>query len=133
MPVKMAAADPGIPFEEAGVARLMLQECIEGILAKLPPEMAEPLGVLHRPARGPDDLRRRAEEILPPLTAKFPDKGPLLRDLVVMAGTRDRLEWSTRRSRQLELRMRIWRWVHVPASIALVLLLGLHVILVIWY
>jgi hypothetical protein len=133
LPVKMAAADPGIPFEEAGVARQMLQDCLAGILAKLPPELAGPLGGLLRPAADPAELRRRAEEILPPLTAQFPARASLLRDVVVMAGIRDRLEWSTRRSRRLETTMRVWRWVHVPASVALVFVLGLHVLLVIWY
>jgi len=133
LPVKMAAADPGIPFEEAGVARGMLQDCVAGILAKLPPDLGGPLAVLLRPAADGEELRRRAEEILPPLAAKAPDRASLLRDVVVMAGTRDRLEWSTRRSRRLETTMRIWRWIHVPASIALVFVLGLHVVLVIWY
>jgi hypothetical protein len=133
LPPKMAAADPGIPFEEAGVARGMLQECIEGIAAKLPPEAAGPLAALSTPAKTPEELLRRAEAILPDLTAKFPDRAALLRDLVVMAGTRDRLEWSTKRSRELEFQMRIWRWIHVPASIALVFVLGLHVVLILWY
>lgn len=133
LPPKMAAADPGIPFEEAGVARGMLQECIDGIVAKLPPEFAAPLAALSAEGKSPEDLLRRAEAILPELSAKFPDRAALLRDLVVMAGTRDRLQWSTKRSRELEFWMRIWRWVHVPASIALVFVLGLHVILVLWY
>ena len=133
LPPKMAAADPGIPFEEAGVAQGMIRECIAGIVAKLPPEAAGPLAALSTEAKSPEDLLRRAEAILPELSAKFPDRAALLRDLVVMAGTRDRLEWSTRRSRNLEFWMRIWRWVHVPASIALVFVLGLHVVLVLWY
>lgn len=133
LPPKMAAADPGIPFEEAGVARGMLQECIEGIAAKLPPEASGPLAALSKEASSPEELMRRAEAILPDLTAKFPDRAALFRDLVVMAGTRDRLQWSTKRSRDLEFWMRIWRWVHVPASIALVFVLGLHVVLVLWY
>jgi hypothetical protein len=133
LPPKMAEADPGIPFEEAGVARGMLRECIDGIVAKFPPEAAAPLAALSVEARTPEELMRRAEAILPDLSAKYPDRAGLLRDLVVMAGTRDRLEWSTRRSRKLEFWMRLWRWVHVPASIALVFFLGLHVLLVLWY
>lgn len=133
LPPRMADADPGIPFEEAGVARRMLQECIDGMVAKMPPEAAGPLAALSRAGNTAEDLRRRAEAILPPLSAQFPDRAGVLRDLVVMAGTRDHLEWSTRRSRRLEFWMRIWRWIHVPASIALVFLLGLHVVLVLWY
>lgn len=133
LPVRMAAADPGIPYEEAGVARQMLQQCIVGILGKVPAEIAGPCAALLRPAADAEDLRRRADELLPPLSTKFPDRASLLRDLVVMAGTRDRLDWSTRRSRRLETQMRLWRWIHVPASVALVFVLGLHVLLVIWY
>jgi len=135
LPPRLAAADPGIPFEEAGVAREGYLECIRGILARLEEPLRARLAwaAEEGPRASPAELRARAEEALAARQGLPPEKATLVRDIVVMAGTRDHLLWSTARSRRLDLWMRLWRWVHVPVSIALVAALLLHVFLVIWY
>jgi hypothetical protein len=62
-----------------------------------------------------------------------PESADLARDLVVMAGSRDELLWSTAASRRLDFWLKLWRWIHVPVSAALFFVIALHVWAVLWY
>lgn len=133
VPERLAKADAGIPYEEAGVARQSYQSSIDGILATLEEPVRAEFAPLAEPSRTPEALASRAASILGRVAAQRPERAELARDLVVMAGSRDNLLWSTRRARSLDRWLRVWRWVHVPASVALFAAIGLHVWAVIWY
>jgi hypothetical protein len=57
----------------------------------------------------------------------------MIRDLAVMSGSRDYLAWTTAFALRLDFLMRVWRWVHVPLSVALFFVIALHVWQVLWY
>ena len=133
LPPRMARADPGVPYEEAGVARATYAECIDGILATLDEPLRAELAPLRTSTGTADELRRRNDELLRRLLAAHPEQADLVRDLAVMSGSRDYLLWSSAEARALDLRMKLWRWIHVPLSVVLVFLIALHVLLVLWY
>ncbi len=133
LPPKMALADPQIPYEEAGVARETYEECLDGIIATLEPGLQSEIAALRHRSKSPSDLRKRNNELLGRLLALHPDDADLIRDLAVMSGSRDYLLWSTAGARRLDFLMKVWRWIHVPLSVALFFVIALHVVLVLWF
>jgi len=133
LPPKMALADPEIPYEEAGVARETYEECVSGIIATLEPGLQAEIAALRNRSKSPSDLRSRNDELLGRLLALHPDDADLIRDLAVMSGSRDYLLWTTAEARRLDFLMKLWRWIHVPLSVALFFVIGLHVLQVLWY
>jgi hypothetical protein len=133
VPERLAKADAGIPYEEAGVARENCQATIEGILATLDEKLRAELAPLVVPAATPEALAARASSVISRVAASRPESAELARDLLVMAGSRDHLFWSTARARRLDFWLRLWRWVHVPASVLLFFVIALHVWAVLWY
>jgi hypothetical protein len=134
VPEKLVGADIGIPYEEAGVARATCQECIAGVLATLDEGLRAELAPLLAPAHG--DLagaRERNAALLARTASSRPADLDLVRDLVVLAGTRDRLERNTVRARRYDLWLRVWRWIHVPVTVLLFFAIALHVWAVLWY
>jgi hypothetical protein len=130
VPERLAKADAGIPYEEAGIARENYQACVEGVLATLDEKLRADLAPLVDPARTPEELASRSAAVL----AKAPPaQADLVRDLVVMAGSRDNLLWSTAAARRFDFWLRLWRWIHVPVSVALFFVIALHVWAVVWY
>ncbi len=133
VPAKLVEADLGIPYEEAGVAREAYQECVAGIVATLDDAARADLSPLLVPARSPAVGRDRGRAVLEQVRAARPDRADLARELVVMAGSRDRIAENTARARRLDLLLKLWRWIHVPVSVALFFAIALHVIAVVWY
>jgi len=133
LPPKMALADPEIPYEEAGVAREMYEECLRGVIATLEPGLQSEIAALLSRTASPSALRARNDELLGRLLALHPDQAGLIRDLAVMSGSRDYLLWSTAQARRLDFLMKLWRWIHVPLSVALFFVIGLHVVQVLWF
>jgi hypothetical protein len=133
IPLKLAKADAGIPYEEAGVARETYHECLVGVLATLDEKLRVRLAPLLATARTPQELRERSTAVLAAVAASHPDQADLARDLAVMAGSRDELLWSTAQARRCDLWLRVWRWVHVPVSAALLFVIVLHMWAVLWY
>jgi hypothetical protein len=133
LPERLARCGPEIPYEEAGVARQDYEACVAGIVAAADPAVRTDLeGLLHRFA-SPAEQRRRAEEILAAVAQKSPASAETARDLLVMAGTRDHLIWSTAEARRLDFHLKLWRWIHVPVSTFLFFAIALHVWAVLWY
>lgn len=132
IPEKLARADTGIPYEEAGVARENYQSCVEGVLATLDDAARAPLAELAAPATSHEALASRSAAVL---TAAGRGGGvpDVARDLVVMAGSRDHLAFTTVEARRYDLWLRVWRWIHVPVSVALFFVIALHVWAVVWY
>ncbi len=133
LPPRMAHADPGIPYEEAGVARETYEACLNGIIATLEQPLRTELAALRRSTGTPGTLRRRNDELLGRLAAAHPEDAEMIRDLAVMSGSRDYLAWTSAAARRLDFLMRLWRWVHVPLSVLLFFVIALHVWQVIWY
>jgi hypothetical protein len=67
------------------------------------------------------------------VAASHPQIADVARDVVVMAGSRDSLLWSTAQARRYDFWLRLWRWIHAPVSVALFFLVALHVWVVLWY
>ena len=133
VPERLAKADCGIPYEEAGVARENYQSSIDGILATLDEKLRAELVTLSVPALSPETLAARASLIMSRIAANHPASAELARDLLVMAGSRDQLLWSTAKARRFDFWLRLWRWVHVPVTVALFFVIALHVFAVLWY
>ena len=133
LPERMARADPGIPYEEAGVAVETYDECLAGVLGTVGEELAAELRDLLRAAESPGELRERNKELVTRLGRAHPEQAAMIRDLVVMAGSRDFLRWSSAPARRLDFLMRLWRYVHVPLSVALFFVIAVHVLQVLWY
>lgn len=133
VPAKLARADAGIPFEEAGVAERDYQGCVEGLFAMLEPEIQQIVQAGIVRASSPDDLRGRSREILAKVASVQPKTADKVRELLVMAGSRDYLRWSFARARRLDFQLKLWRWIHVPVSIFLMLVVVVHVLAVLYY
>jgi hypothetical protein len=133
VPPSLAKADAGIPYEEAGVARENAQRCVEGVLATLDEGLRAELAPLAAPATSREEMSQRASTILTKVAASHPASADVARDLVVMAGSRDELLWSTAAARRHDFHLRLWRWIHVPASVVLFFVIALHVLAVLWY
>lgn len=133
LPQRLAKVGGEIPYEEAGVARETYERCLAGVVATMAPELqAEVRDVLER-SSGPEDLRRRGEAVLARATAKAPDQAELVRDVLVLAGTRDHLLWTTAPARKIDRTLKLWRWIHVPASVLVFFVIAIHVYLVLRY
>ena len=133
LPPALVAADPGIPYEEANVARETYDECIAGVLGTLEPDLRAELRPLLRSAASAERVEARSRELLAGVAAGRPEQAALVRNLVVMAGSRDRLRQTTARARRIDFWLRVWRYVHVPASVALFFAIAVHVVQVVWY
>ncbi len=133
LPPLLTKADPGIPYEEAGIAQEAYEDCIDGILATLDEALREELAALRRPAASRTELKKRNDELLARVMAAHPGDAELIRDLAVMAGSRDYLGWNTAVALRLDFLMRLWRWIHVPISVALFFVIALHVLQVLRY
>ena len=133
LPEKLAAAGTEIPFEEAGVARENYEACLAGIVGTMSPELQAEVGGMLRRSASFEDLKARSEAVLLSAATKFPDQAEIVRDVIVMAGTRDQLLWSTAVARRLDAQMKLWRWVHVPVSVFLFFVIAFHVFVVLWY
>jgi hypothetical protein len=133
LPAKLARVGGEIPFEEAGVARETYERCLAGVVSTMSPELQAELRELLEPSSGPEDLRRRGDAVLARATAKAPDQAEVVRDALVLAGTRDHLLWSTAAARKIDRAMKLWRWIHVPVSVFVFFVIALHVLLVLWY
>lgn len=135
LPPKQAAADPGIPFEEAGIAREAHDACLAGLVASVEDEAlrTELRSVIPDDARDEAELRERFRSLDERLRASHPKEAETIRNVLAVAGTRSFLRWNTVRARRLDLWMRVWRWVHVPVSVALFFLVAVHVWMVLVY
>lgn len=123
LPERLAKETTEIPFEEAGVARENYDASIAGVLATLPDDVRALAGDL-RPQAAAQTLRAVAE--------RFPDHADTVRDLFVLAGTRDELLRTTARARAIAFQMKLWRWIHVPVSVLVFFAILLHVLLVLY-
>lgn len=132
LPEKLAAVQTEIPFEEAGVARENYETCLAAIVGSMPPEMQAEIGGMLRRSSSFEDLRARSEAVLLAAATKFPDQAELVRDVIVMAGTRDQLLWSTAAARRIDAQLKLWRWVHVPVSVFLFFVIAFHVLVVLY-
>lgn len=132
-PAKLAAADAGIPFEEAGVARESYQSCVEGVIGGMDPDLQPELAPLVQRSASAAQFGQRAEQALGRVAAKRPEHVEIARDVVVMAGSRDHLDWATARARSIDFQLKLWRWIHVPVSVFLCFVIVLHVVLVLWF
>ena len=92
---------------------------------------AEPL--LTHDAADEASLRERYRTLEERLRASHPKESETIRNVLTVAGTRAFLRWNTERARRLDLWMRVWRWVHVPVSVALFFLVTVHVWMVLAY
>jgi len=133
VPSMLVKADADIPYEEAGVARENYQRCIEGVVATLDEKLRPHFAPLLVPAASLEALAERAAAVMREVAASHPQSADVARDLVVMAGSRDSLLWSTAQARRYDLWLRLWRWIHAPVSVALFFLIALHVWVVLWY
>lgn len=133
VPVLLAKADAGIPFEEAGVARESYQACIDGVLATLDEKLRAEFAPLALPAADPAVVAKRSSDVMGRIALSHPESTELARDLVVMAASRDELFRSTAAARRCDRWLKIWRWIHVPVSVALFFVIALHVWAVLWY
>jgi hypothetical protein len=133
VPERLAKADAGIPYEEAGIARTNTHVCIQGMLATLEPEVRGELMALATPAPTLEAHRARAAAIVANVAQRHPASTELARELLVMAGTRDELLRTTAKARRYDFWLRLWRWVHVPVSVVLFFVIALHVWAVLWY
>lgn len=133
LPQKLARVEIDIPYEEAGVAREAYDACIAGMLTTLADDVRNDLQPALALAPSPDERRKRNTQTTERMAIRHPDQRETVRDLLVMAGTRDHLVWSTEPARRIDFLLRVWRWVHVPASVFLFFVIALHVGLVLWY
>lgn len=133
LPPKLAQEGGEIPFEEAGVARENYEACIAGVAGTMPPELQSEVREMFARTTSFEDLRKRSEGVLTRVAVKFPEQAELVRDVIVMAGTRDHLLWTTAAARRIDFQLRLWRWIHVPVSIFVYFAIALHVGLVLWY
>ncbi len=133
LPASLVKAGPEIPFEEAGVARENYEACVVGASKTLPPEIQEQVKALFDRSTSFDDLRRRCDGVMAAVAAKAPDQAEAVRDILVLAGTRDYLLWTTAAARRIDFQLKLWRWIHVPVSVYLFFLIALHVWIVLWY
>jgi hypothetical protein len=133
LPGSLAKAGPEIPFEEAGVARENYEICVSGAAKTLPPELQDEIKAVFHASKSFDDLRQRCDGIMGRVAAKAPEQAEAVRDILVLAGTRDYLLWTTAVARRLDFHMKLWRWIHVPVSVFLFFAIALHVWVVLWY
>ena len=135
LPPKQAEADPGIPFEEAGVAREAHDACLGGLInhvedAALKQELQ---AILPDDAPREEALREKSRLLEQKLRVSHPAEKETVQNLLALAGTRSFLRWNTDRARRYDLWQKLWRWVHVPISVALFFFLVVHVWMVIRY
>lgn len=133
LPAKLAEAGPEIPFEEAGVARENYVASLAGMLEGLEPAVRTEVEPALRGARSAEELRSRTEALVGRVAVSHPAHIEAVRDLIVLAGSRDHLLWSTADARRLDFHLKLWRWVHVPVSVFLLFLIVIHVWMVLWY
>jgi hypothetical protein len=81
----------------------------------------------------PNAMKERFRALEERLRTSHPKEAETFRNLLSVAGTRSYLRWNTEEARRLDLWMRIWRWVHVPVSVALFFLVVVHVWMVLAY
>jgi hypothetical protein len=129
-PPMLAKVAFGLPYEEAAIATQDLQRCLDAILAKVDSEhlRSQLLGLIKGSSSKlhGDQLRRFFE-------AHEEDNQALGRDVLVLAGIRERLSAAAAPSRRVDLLMRSWRWVHVPAAVLLLALIVVHILIVAIY
>ena len=133
VPEKLSKADVGIPYEEAGIARENYQICIDGMLAAVDEKLRVELTPLAAPVANAQEAAARATSVMGRIALQQPENAELARDVIVMAGSRDQILWSTAQARRYDLWLRLWRWIHVPVSAALFFVIALHVWAVLWY
>jgi hypothetical protein len=133
LPEKLAKEGTEIPYEEAGVAREGYEACLAGAMRTLDPAVQAEMQDLFRHATSFEDLRKRSEDVLARSVAKAPDQADVLRDVIVLAGTRDYLLRTTAAARSIDFQLKLWRWIHVPVSVFLFFVIALHVWVVFWY
>lgn len=133
LPAKLAAAGPEIPFEEAGVAREHYEASLSAMLESFEPAVRAEIAPALRGADSPAALRSAVDAALGRVAVAHPAQIEAARDLVVMAGTRDHLNWNTRDARRLDFHLKLWRWIHVPVSVFLLFVILIHVWMVLWY
>ncbi len=133
VPPALSRADPGIPYEEAGVARATYHQCVTGILATLDEPLRTALAPLRKTARSQAAIARRNAVVLDEVAPAHPESASLIRDLAVMAASRDRLREVTAPAVRLDRMLVVWKWIHIPLSLLLFGVIAVHVFQVIWY
>lgn len=133
LPAKLARDGGEIPFEEAGVARENCEACVAGIAGTLPDAVRAEVADVLRRSTSFDDLRRRSESVIARVATAHPEHAETVRDLVVLAGSRDQLLWTTAAARRIDFQLRLWRWIHVPVSVFVFFAIAFHVLAVLWY
>lgn len=126
-PPMLARAAFGIPYEEAALAASDLREAIEKMAPRI---AAAPFDRALLRAR--TVLRPGDERLTQALAASGEDRS-LVRDVLVLADIRRNLLRASGPSRRIDLYLRAWKYVHVPAAILLLALLLVHVFMVMAY
>ena len=133
LPARLSKAGPEIPFEEAGVARENYDLCVAGTVESLDPTIRAEFGKLLTASSSFEDLKTRCTSLMAMIAQKDPAQAELVRDLLVLSGTRDYLLWNTLAARRINFHLKFWRWIHVPVSVFLFFVIALHVWVVLWY
>ena len=112
-----------------------LDTCLAGLVATLEDDTLRKELQAVLPDDAPDEaaLRERHRALEERLRTSHPKETETIRNVLTVAGTRAFLRWNTERARRLDLWMRVWRWVHVPVSVALFFLVAVHVWMVLAY
>ena len=133
LPPRLARQSGEIPFEEAGVAREGYEASLAGVVGTMPAELQTEVADLFRRSTSFVQLKQQSEGVLSRVAAKYPDQAELVRDAIVMAGTRDYLLWTTVQARAIDRQLKLWRWIHVPVSVFVFFAIAFHVFVVLWY
>lgn len=129
-PLWLIRAERRIGFEEGFVVASSLDQKLDELCAKI---QDDPQTLAHVRAARKSGGGEVASRELEKATAERPEARALLQDAMVLLGQRSRVRAELARLARVRLLMNAWRLVHVPASIALMLALVLHVIQVWWY
>ena len=131
-PSWMTRNETDMNFEETFVLRASLGDKIEEQCKKLEDE-PQMLAKVKRVARAKRGVAARIEKTLAELSASNPDATDLLRDIMVLIGQRHRMRVGNEKLYRIKFWMNLWRAIHIPASLALIGAVLVHILSVWWY
>lgn len=131
-PKWLSQSEQDISFEQKWVLTHSLEEKFNEALTKFEdePELLAQIKKAQKAGGNPDQVIKR--ELQTAVAAK-PDAKILLQDVMVLLGQRRRIEKGLARLMRIRFIMNFWRAVHVPLSIALMVVVFVHIIQVWWY
>lgn len=131
-PAMMTKRETDLNFEESFVLNQSLSEKIEALIEKNFEEEPQLVSKIRKAGKLGPKANAALMQIFATEVAEKPEVEGPLRDAVVLLSQRARMRRGLSRLTRLKFWLNIWRAVHIPASLALIGVVILHIFSV-WY